>query len=122
MRTRAILVLLLLLYATSLMLAQTADEIFRQARRTEVLDGDIPAAIRLDERVVRDSRSSRALVAQSLVHIGEAYRRINEPAKSRAAFQSIIDHYKTEREPYAIAVARLLAPNFRPNIARASGE
>jgi Tol biopolymer transport system component len=53
-------------------------------------------------------------VAQSLVHIGEAYRRINEPAKSRAAFQRIIDDYKTEREPYVTAVVRLfVAPDTR---------
>jgi hypothetical protein len=100
---------LLVLCASALLLAQTGEDLFRQAREKEVVDGDIPAAILLYERVVREFPSNRALVAQSLLQLGECYERLNQPAKSREAFRRIVAQFKDQAESYARAGDRLNA-------------
>ncbi len=103
----------LLLCAALLLLAQSGDEIFRQARQKEVVDGDIPAAIQLYERVVRDFPANRALVAQALFQIGECYERLGQPGASRPYFERLSEQFKDQTEWSARAKARLaaMAPN-----------
>jgi len=90
-----------------LTLAQSADELFREARRKAEVDADIPAAIQIYERIVRDFPTNRALVAQSLFQLGESYERLNQPTKSREYFQRIVDQFKDQSDIYTRATARL---------------
>ncbi len=119
MRTRIATAALLLLCTVILLIAQTGDEIFRQARNMELIDGDIPAAIQLYERVVRDFSSNRVLVAQSLLQLGECYERLNQPAQSEQYFQRIVDSFKDQIDTYNRASARLneLLRNRQPVVA-----
>jgi Tol biopolymer transport system component len=118
MPTRTIVIRIsFLIAAVSLMLAQTGDDLFKQARNKEVVDADIPGAIELYERVVREFPANRALVAQSLLQLGECYERLNQPAKSREAFQRIVAQYKDQADVYARAAARLApAPDTRKRV------
>ena len=108
MRTRmATIGIALLLCAVTLVLAQNGDDLFRQARAKEVVDGDIPAAIQIYERIVRDFSSNRPLMAQALFQLGECYERLNQQTKSREYFQRIVDQFKDQTDTFARATSRI---------------
>ncbi len=71
-------VVLLTLGAASLLIAQTpdsADIMFEAARQTELLDGDLEAAIEQYEAIVSRYPGRRAIVAEALLRTGQAYER-----------------------------------------------
>src|SRR5262245_61915214 len=97
MRTRtAAATAVLLLCSVSLILAQSAEALFQEARRKAEVDSNILAAIQIYERIVRDFPSNRAFVAQSLFQLGESYERVNQPAKSEQYFQRVVDEFKDQ--------------------------
>jgi Tol biopolymer transport system component len=107
-QTLTIIVTLLLLTAVTLVLAQTGDQLFGQARAAE-LAGDLPGAITLYERIVRDFPSNRPLVARALFQLGDCHEKLNQPAVSLEYFQRIVDQFKDQTDTLTRATARLSA-------------
>ena len=87
----------------------TAEDIFKEACKKDVVDGDIPAAIQIYDRNSFATFPNRALFAQSLFQLGESYERLNQPSKSREYFQRIVDQFKDQSGTWARAANRLAA-------------
>ncbi len=114
---RITIIIAVLLCAGSLVLAQNGDDLFRQARQKEIVDGDIPGAILLYERVVREFPSNRSLVAQSLLQLGEGYEKLGQPNRGREYFERITFEFRDQAEVFARATAhQQAAPRIRPGI------
>jgi Tol biopolymer transport system component len=96
----------LLLLSTALMGTQTANDLFQQGLQKERADGDIAAAIKIYERIVREFPSNRPLTAKALVQLGICYEQLGE-AKAREYFQQVVTKFSDQPETAAEARKRL---------------
>ena len=88
-------VVLLTLGAASLLIAQTpdsADIMFEAARQTELLDGDLEAAIEQYEAIVSRYPGRRAIVAEALLRMGSAYEKLGQ-ARAREEYERLVRDY-----------------------------
>jgi hypothetical protein len=100
----------LLLSAAALVTAQTGDDLFRQCRNKELLDSDIPGAIQICERVVRDFASNRALLARTRLQLGHLYE-TTDPNKARQNYEQAAG---MADQPEMAAEARTRLSSLRP--------
>ncbi|MEX2281269.1 MAG: hypothetical protein WEE89_02150 [Gemmatimonadota bacterium] len=106
MRTRLMVSALLLSLNAMGASAQSSSDLFQQALRKERAEGDLPAAIKLYQRVLQGS--DRVLAARALVRIGTAYETLgrNEAAES---YRRILREFADQAEPVKTARTRLAA-------------
>jgi hypothetical protein len=78
----------------------------RAAMHMELVEGDLPAAIELYQKVASNTNAPRATVARALLQIGLCYERLGD-ALARPAYQKLIDGYPEQREEVEIARQRL---------------
>lgn len=77
--------------------------------------GDLPGAIKLYERILRDHSGDRTVAARALVELAGAYEELGRSEAERT-YRRVIDEYPDQREAAARARARLaaLAPAVAP--------
>jgi Tol biopolymer transport system component len=84
--------------------AQDVDKLFKAAMNTELVDGNLQAAIEQYKKVVQTG--SRALAAQALLRMAECYQKLGD-AESRKVYERLVRDYSDQKESAAIARARL---------------
>src|SRR5438874_2684049 len=97
----------LLLIAALAFGAQKQDEVERQlkaAMNTELVDGNLKAAIEQYKKVAQSG--IRPLAAQALVHMADCYQRLGD-SESRKIYEQIVREYADQKEAAAIAQKKL---------------
>jgi hypothetical protein len=80
--------------------------LFEQALAKERVEGNLPEAIRLYERVVAEFASDRALAARALVQIGLSCEKLGRDEAVRV-YERLVRDFGDQQEPVAHARARL---------------
>ena len=90
------------------------------AQHSELVEGDLRAAIRQYQEVAAMDAADRAILAQALVYLGRSYDRLGDAA-ARTAYERIVTEFPDQREAFELARGRLriLAP--QDGAATASG-
>jgi Tol biopolymer transport system component len=84
--------------------AQEADKLFKAAMNTEMVDGNLAAAIEQYKQVVKTG--TRALAAQALVRMAECYQKLGD-AQAMVIFERVLTDYADQKEAVASARAHL---------------
>ena len=104
--TVAALALLFLLPPLDRAVAQTGHDLLQQAVVRERANGDLRGAIAIYERIVREFRADRPLVANALVQLGSCYERLGSTEAERA-YQRVVREFGDQAEFVAQARSRL---------------
>ena len=104
MKRIALTLLTLVVIAAAAPRAQDVDKLFKAAMNTELVDGNLQAAIEQYKKVV--TTGNRALAAQALVRMAECYQKLGD-AESRRIYERLVRDYSDQKESTAIARARL---------------
>jgi hypothetical protein len=86
--------------------ADNQEVALRAAIQKEVVDGDLPGAIRIYETVAAGSDPVPA--AQALMRIGRCYERLGDP-RARQAYQRVVTRFASQKEAAQEARNRLAA-------------
>ena len=100
---------LVLAAALTLLAADKPDParvMFEAAKKKEIIDGDLKAAIEQYKTVVSKYAGQRAIVADALIHMAECYRKLRS-AQSGKIYERVIREYPDQKEAVAEARARL---------------
>jgi Tol biopolymer transport system component len=88
--------------------AQEPERLFKVAMNTELVDGDLRAAIEQYKKVVEGG--NRALAAQALVRMAECYRKLGD-AQARTIYEQVLRDYADQAGPVQVARAQLATGN-----------
>ena len=80
--------------------------VFEQALAKARVDGNLPEAIRLYERVVTEFASDRALAAQALVQVGRCYEKLGRDDAVRA-YERLVRDFADQEDAVELARVRL---------------
>ena len=116
--TVAALALLFLLTPLDRAVAQTGRDLLQQALVRERANGDLRGAIAIYERIVREFRADRPLVANALVQLGSCYERLGSTEAERA-YQRVVREFADQAE--FVAQARTRLAGLRTAAATAAG-
>ncbi|HEX5109911.1 MAG TPA: tetratricopeptide repeat protein [Vicinamibacterales bacterium] len=107
-RLVALITALLLVSTATLIVAQrvTGDDLFQQALDQERGRRDIPAAIRIYERILKEFPANRALMARTLAQLGDCYEKLGQ-SRAQEYYQQVIAKYPEQTEMVGKARARL---------------
>ncbi len=98
--------------AAGLLLAGQADKqaevLLQAALNTEVVQGDLEAAIQQYQKILAAHGGSRAVAAKALVRLGHCYERLGN-AEARRAYERVLREYVDQSEAANEARARLAA-------------
>jgi protocatechuate 3,4-dioxygenase beta subunit len=83
--------------------AQTPEELYNQALIQERAAGNLPEAIRLFQRVAKESSGDRALAVQALMNAAVAYEKLGQSDASRTVYKEIVQAFPEQREQVATA-------------------
>lgn len=97
---------LFVLFAATILLAQNGNDLFQQALVKQTASGDIPGAIQIYERIVRDFSSDRRLAARALVQLGKCYESLGQ-TKSQEYYDQVVSKYADQTDLVAEAKSRL---------------
>ena len=87
---------------------QSGHALFEQALAKERVEGNLPEAIKLFERVVTEFASDRALAARALVQIGLSYEKLGRDEAVRA-YERLVRDFADQEDAADQARARLAA-------------
>jgi Tol biopolymer transport system component len=104
MKRFAAVVLALMMLASIAPSAQETERLLKAAMNTELVDGDLKAAIAQYEKVV--ASGNRALAAKALVRMAECYQKLGD-AEAQKIYQRLVREYPDQSEAAAVAKARL---------------
>ncbi|MBI4909432.1 MAG: PD40 domain-containing protein [Acidobacteria bacterium] len=96
------------LFAASALLlaAENGYKLFQQALAKERADADPRAAIRIYERVVKESANDRKLAAQALIRMAECYNKLGD-TEARKLYERVLRDYADQKESATTARVRL---------------
>ena len=83
---------------------QDAERMLKAAMNTELVDGNLKAAIEQYKKVAQSG--IRPLAAQALVHMADCYQRLGD-SESRKIYEQIVREYADQKEAAAIAQKKL---------------
>ena len=87
--------------------AEPAKVMMEAARKKEVVDGDLSAAIKQYGAIAaRYAKSDRAVSAMALVRMAECYQKMGD-AESQKIYERVLREYGDQKEAAALARARL---------------
>jgi len=81
-----------------------AERLLKAAMNTELVDGNLQAAIEQYRKVAQSGH--RGVAAQALIHMAECYQKLGD-AESRKIYERVLREYADQKEAAAIARARL---------------
>lgn len=90
--------------------SRSASVTLQAAIAAEQIDQDLPKAIGLYERAVKEAGSDRMLAAQILLRLGQAQAKAGRAQDARATFERILREHSDSGQPAAIAKSRLATP------------
>ena len=91
------------------MTAQSGQDLFQKALAVERADGNVKQAIQLYEEIVKKfEKTDRALVAKTLVQLGQAYERLGS-AEAKKRYERVVTEFGDQTEAATKARARLSA-------------
>jgi Tol biopolymer transport system component len=95
---------------TAVISSQTSSghAVFEQALAKERVEGNLPEAIKLYERVVAEFASDRSLAARALVQIGLSYEKLGRDEAVRA-YERLVRDFADQQDAVVQARARLAA-------------
>lgn len=85
---------------------QNAPELLQSALYQRDVQGDLPGAIRLYERILREFAGERVVAARALLEMASAYEALGRTEAERT-YRRVIDEYPDQREAADRARARL---------------
>jgi Tol biopolymer transport system component len=97
---------------------RSGNAVFEQALAKERVEGNLPEAIRLYERVVAEFAADRALGAKALVQVGLCYERLGGDGAVRA-YGRLVRDFADQAEAVSQARARLAV--LKPPVSGAAG-
>ena len=86
--------------------ARSAEIDFQAASRTHHVDGDLQAAIRKYEAVIREYPTEQRLTAQALLGLAECYETLGDP-RARETLERVVREFSDVRDVVAKARTRL---------------
>ena len=99
---------------------QRARVLMQAAEAKATIEGDLKAAIKLYQDAEKEAGSNRTLVAQALVKMAEAYQALGD-AEAQKIYQRLVRDFSEQKDPVAVARARLDRPTPRTQPARSEG-
>jgi Tol biopolymer transport system component len=90
--------------------SRSASVTLKAAIAAEQIERDLPKAIGLYERAVKEAVSDRTLAPQILLRLALAQLKAGREQDAHATFQRILRDYSDSGEPAAVAKARLATP------------
>jgi Tol biopolymer transport system component len=85
---------------------QRARVLMQAAEAKAAIEGDLNAAIKLYKDAEKEAGSNRALVAQALVKMAEAYAALGN-AEAQKIYQRLVRDFSDQKDPYTVARARI---------------
>ncbi len=104
----AVVFALLLVVASSAYAKQSAGVLFQSGLYQEEVKGDLDAAIKIYERILKDFPKDRPVAAKAQLHIGLCYEKLGT-AEARKAYESVVRDFADQSEIVAQARVRLAA-------------
>ena len=101
--------ILALVAAITINAAQGSDPakvMFEAAKKKELVDGNLNAAIQQYKSIVSKFAKDRAVVADSLIRMAECYQKLGDK-ESRRIYEQILKDYTDQKEAVTVARARL---------------
>ncbi len=86
--------------------AQTSSQLFEKGLLKEKGEGDLGAAIKIYERVLKDTKANSEVAAKAQLHIGLCYEKLGR-AEAVKAYELVVEKYAEQKEQVAVAQARL---------------
>jgi Tol biopolymer transport system component len=87
---------------------QTAEQLYQSALFKEEIEGDLDAAIKIYETVIKQYPENRPVAAKTQLHIGLCYEKLGN-AEARKAYEVVVRDYADQAEPTKVARERLRA-------------
>src|SRR6187455_2923416 len=104
MRKTAVAVLITIAVASAPAGAQDAERLFKVAMNTELVEGNLRAAIEQYRKVAESA--PRPLAAQALLRMAESYQKLGD-VEAQKIYERLTRDYADQRETVAIARTRL---------------
>jgi dipeptidyl aminopeptidase/acylaminoacyl peptidase len=92
----------------SIQAAQKADPAkvaMEAAKKKEVIDGDLNAAIKQYKEIVSKYRTQRSVAADALIRLAECYRKLGD-AQARETYERVVREYSDQKVALALALAQ----------------
>ena len=77
-------------------LSKPASVLLREALYAEQVEGDLDAAIKIYEQIIKDSSAQRSHVAQAVYRQGLCYYKKQDETRARAAFERLTSEYSDQ--------------------------
>jgi tetratricopeptide (TPR) repeat protein len=107
-RFKGITIILLLAFAVLASAAQTkpASVLLQEGLYAEEIEGDLEAAIKVYERVLKEFPRNRPVAAKALLHIGLSYEKLGKQ-EAQKAYQRVVQEFADQQKIAAEARTRL---------------
>jgi len=87
---------------------QTAEQLYQSALYKEEIEGQLDAAIKIYETIIKQYPDNRSVAAKTQLHIGLCYEKLGN-AEARKAYERVLRDYADQAEPTKLARERLSA-------------
>jgi uncharacterized protein (DUF1800 family) len=84
------------------------------ARLTELVDGDLNAAIEMYSQIVKRFSQEREVAATALLHLGQSYEKLGNLGRAREAYERILADYGQSRMAAEARASRARLTESRP--------
>ncbi|MHC4560477.1 MAG: tetratricopeptide repeat protein, partial [Planctomycetota bacterium] len=101
-----IIFLLAVVLPASAALSQSASVLLQEGLHAEQIKGDLDAAIKVYERVLKDFPKNRPVAAKALLHIGLCYEKLGEQ-EAQKAYERVVQEFSDQQKIVAEARTRL---------------
>ncbi|MEA3224398.1 MAG: tetratricopeptide repeat protein [Planctomycetota bacterium] len=106
LRNITIIFLLAAVVPASHAATKSASVLLQEGLYAEETQGDLDAAIKVYESIVKDFPKNRPVAAKALFHIGSCYEKLGQQ-KALDAYERLIDQYPEQREIVKAAMERI---------------
>ena len=105
-------IIVVLLFAFSMVSAgygqQTAEQLYQSALYKEEIEGELDAAIKIYETIIKQYPENRPVAAKALLHSGICKERLGMK-EAQKAYERVVRDYNDQAEPSKMARERLSA-------------
>jgi Tol biopolymer transport system component len=85
---------------------QTAEQLFQSGIYQEEVKGELDAAIKIYETIIKDYPDTRSVAAKALLHTGLCYEKLGKQ-EAQKAYQRLVNNYPDQKQEVAVASERL---------------
>ena len=101
-----IVFILILAFASSASIQQSAEKLYQSGIYKEEVEGDLEKGIEIYQTIVKQFPGNREIAAKAQLHIGLCYEKLGMK-EAQKAFQSVVDKYPEQTQEVALAKERL---------------